>query len=162
MKYKNYDEGEEGEIIRLNSISEIKFTDGDESLCILNNSFIDYKEDDSVTWDEELQEFFDEEDDENVDLDVELSLGTEEVEFISSIGKDSIENILFELPLELNYTEFFHNKIIMNDIMWSKKTERGKKEYSYSFLNPAPSSIPEKNSKGEQFWNVITKCHYDE
>ena len=26
LKYKNYDEGEEGEIIRLNSISEIKFT----------------------------------------------------------------------------------------------------------------------------------------
>ena len=157
LKYASYEYGDELEIIRLNDISEIRFTDGDESLCKLNKSFIDYKGDDFVTMDEELSDSF--EDAEDMDLDIELSLGTEEIEFVCSIGKDSIDNILSELPLEINYTEFRHKKIIMNDLLWIKKNEKDAEEkYSFSYLNPEPCNIPNINSKGGQFWNVITKC----
>ena len=160
LNYTDYEDREDREIIRLNDVSEIKFVDGNETLCVLNKSFIVYEKDDDVTFDDELLNLF--ADMEDYDLDAKLSLGTEEVEFIASIGKDSIDNILLSLPLELDYTEIFHNKIIMNDILWSKQIGKGKKGYSHSCLNFAPRSIPENNSKGEQFWNVITKCHYDE
>lgn len=148
VKYSDSDDFS-GDMVRLNSISEVTIKMGDDTLCGSKGSLLDFKEDSECIYDDELCEVIMNEKEEDVKM--ELSIGTEEIEFCYSLGEIDCDNIFSNLPMELTYANLLNNRVVMNDtITWfgSKKGDRWRDIDSVY-------SIPNKNSKGEQFWKVI-------